>query len=393
VTDRIYYTDSMARSFDARVLSCDADGARFRVTLDRTAFYPSSGGQPYDTGRLGDAVVVDVIDTDDGEVVHVLEKSIGVGATVQGEIDWTRRLDHMQQHTGQHVLSAAFDRLFSVRTTSFHLGAEAATIDLAREVTASEISQAEALANQVVWENRPVRVRFVSEEEAALLPLRKEPKRTGPLRLVEVDGFDLSACGGTHVPASGVIGMIAVAGWERFKGASRLTFVCGSRALRSHSALRDIVTGATRVLSVTPAELPASIERMQADLKDRDRAIKNLQEVLAGHTAGILRKNAATIGPYRGVLIAQPGWDAAALRTLAAAIVTEPGMIAVVAGAGKPTPVVVARSNDVPIDTGAWMKRATTELGGRGGGRPELSQGGIDATAEQVFELAKRTLI
>jgi alanyl-tRNA synthetase len=146
---------------------------------------------------------------------------------VRGTIDWPRRFDHMQQHTGQHVLSAAFDRLFNVRTVSFHLGAETATIDLAREVTAREVADAEAAANEVVWENREIFVRFVSEAEAQSLPLRKDPARTGELRVVEVAGFDLSACGGTHVPSAGMIGVIAVAATERFKGATRLTFVCG----------------------------------------------------------------------------------------------------------------------------------------------------------------------
>jgi alanyl-tRNA synthetase len=393
MTERIYYTDSMARSFEARVVSCERKDVAIQVRLDRTAFYPTSGGQPHDTGRLGSTTVSDVIDGDDGEIRHVVDAEIPVGTTVQGEVDWPRRLDHMQQHTGQHVLSAAFDRLFGVRTTSFHMGAEVSTIDLAREVTPAEIAQAESAANQVVWEDRPVHVRFASEEEAAGLKLRKEPTRTGRLRLVEVEGFDLSACGGTHVPTAGVIGIIAVTAWERFKGATRLTFVCGGRTLRSHDNLRDTVTAAIRVLSVVPSELAGAIERLQTEQKEADRTIKKLQDELAGFRAQALRQNAATIGPYRGVLIAQPGLDAAALRTLAAAIVSEPGMVAVLAGEGRPTPVVVARSNDVPIDAGAWMKRATAEFGGRGGGRPELSQGGIDAAPEQVFELARRTLV
>jgi len=393
MTERIYYTDSMARSFEARVVSCERRDSAIQVTLDRTAFYPTSGGQPFDTGRLGSTTVSDVIDDDDGEIRHVVAAEIPVGTIVQGEIDWPRRLDHMQQHTGQHVLSAAFDRLFSVRTTSFHMGADVATIDLAREVTPAEIAKAAREANQIVWEDRPVHVRFASDEEAAAMPLRKEPTRTGRLRLVEVEGFDLSACGGTHVPTAGVIGIIAIAGWERFKGATRLTFVCGGRTLRSHDNLRDATTAATRVLSVLPAELAGAIERLQTEQKESDRTIKKLQEELAGFRAQVLRQNAATIGPYRGVLIAQPGLEAAALRTLAAAIVSEPGMVVVLAGEGRPTPIVVARSNDVPIDAGAWMKRATAELGGRGGGRPELSQGGIDAPPDQVFDLARRTLV
>src|SRR5262245_3563318 len=268
MTTRLYYDDAMARTFEATVTGCEpaGGGSRFAVTLDRTAFYPTSGGQPFDTGRLGSQAVIEVLDEDD-TIQHLVDGPLDIGARVRGEIDWSRRFDHMQQHTGQHILSAAFDRRFGVRTVSFHLGADAATIDLAREVTPAEIARAEADANQVVWENQPVTIRFVTEEEAAALPLRKEPVRTGRLRLVEIDGVDLSACGGTHVPDTGRIGQIAVAGWERFKGATRLTFLCGGRALRSHGRLRDLVVGATRTLSVGAAELPAAIERMQTELK------------------------------------------------------------------------------------------------------------------------------
>jgi len=398
VTERLYYRDAMLREFDAVVVSCTpaSIGTGFEVVLDRTAFYPTSGGQPFDTGSLGAARVIDVIDREDGEIAHVVEqvgeRAMETGARVQAAIDWPRRFDHMQQHTGQHVLSAAFDRLFNVRTVSFHLGAETATIDLAREVTPREAADAEAAANAVVWENREIFVRFVSEAEAQALPLRKDPARKGELRVVEVAGFDLSACGGTHVPATGMIGVIAVAATERFKGATRLTFVCGGRALRSHGRLRDAVTRATRVLSVLPEEIGDGIERLQAALKDADRAAKKTQEELAGFRAAGFRAAAATIGPWRGVLSAQPGSDAGALKTLAAAIVSEPGYLVVLTGEGTPVPVVAARSADVTFDAGAWMKQATAALGGRGGGRPELAQGGLDATSEQVLDFARRTL-
>ena len=395
MTERLYYTDPLLREFDARVVSCDRAGdesTQFEAVLDRTAFYPTSGGQPHDVGTLGGARVLDVVDAGH-QIRHVLDTPIAPSSSVKGEVDWARRFDHMQQHTGQHILSAAFDRGPGVRTMSFHLGAETATIDLAREVSAAEIDAAERDANRVVWENRPVTVTFVTEEEAARLPLRKDSVRTGTLRLVEVTGYDLSACGGTHVPQTGMIGVIAVAGWERFKGATRLTFVCGSRALRAHASLRDVVVATTRALSVLPAELPTSVVKLQSELKDAVKSGAALRQELAGFHAMDLRQKAETIGPYRGVLMAQPAEDAVVLKTLAAAIVSEPGLIAVLAGQGRPAPVVVARSTDVAIDAGAWIKRATAEFGGRGGGRSEQAQGGIDATAEQVIDFARRTLV
>jgi alanyl-tRNA synthetase len=391
MTKRLYYTDSLLREFDATAVACDVVDGRTTVVLDQTAFYPTSGGQPFDTGRLGSRQVLDVIDDDDA-IRHVVDGPIAAGERVHGVVDWPRRLDHMQQHTGQHVLSAAFDRCFEVRTVSFHLGRETSTIDLAREVTAAEIARAEAEANQVVWENRPISVRFATEDEANRMPLRKEPVRSGLLRLVEVAGFDLSACGGTHVPATGMIGIIAIAGWEKFKGASRVSFVCGGRALRGYGQLRDAMGAASRALSVSPAEVAATVERLQADMKELGRAIRRLQDEVAAGRAARLRADATDIGGRRGVLKHEPGWDAAGLKTLASAIVDEPGTIALLVGDGSPAPVVIARSGDVDFDAAGWMKQAAASLGGRGGGRPELAQGGLGASPERVLEYAKDTL-
>src|SRR5262245_26896385 len=219
MTERLYYNEPYARQFDATVLEVSQRGDRLAVTLDRTAFYPTSGGQPFDTGQLGPFPVVDVVDDDNGVIEHLLDPGqtqvrpgsdpgLTSGMLVHGAIDWERRFDHMQQHTGQHVLSAAFDRLFGVRTLSFHLGAEVSTIDLARELTPIEIAAAEGQANRIVWEDRPVAIRYASAEEAAAMPLRKESLRGGTLRLIDVEHFDLSACGGTHVARTGAIGKI-----------------------------------------------------------------------------------------------------------------------------------------------------------------------------------------
>jgi len=392
MTERLYYTDSALVDFEASVVESSAVDGRAHVVLDRTAFYPTSGGQPFDTGRLGAATVVEVIDRDDGEVVHVLESPIDTSGRVRGRIDWPRRLDHMQQHTGQHVLSAAFERQASARTTSFHLGAETATIDLDRELTPAQMGAAEQLANTVVWEDRPVSVRFATAEEASGMRLRKEPARTGLLRLVDVTGFDLSACGGTHVARTGTIGMIAIAGWERFKGGSRVTFVCGGRALRSHGALRDATAESARLLSVAVAELPAAIARMQADAKSAIRAIRDLQQEVALQRAETFRRSAETLGGFRGVLRHEAGWDQSGLKTLASAIVREPGFVAILVGTGQPSPVVVARSADIAFDSAAWMKDATAKFGGRGGGRSEFAQGGVTAAPDEILKFAGEDL-
>ena len=393
MTHRLYYTDPLLLAFDATVVaSTPMPDGRSEIVLDQTAFYPTSGGQPHDLGSLGGLPVLDVVDREDGEIAHVVPGPAAVGSRVQGQIDRDRRIDHMQQHTGQHILSAAFDRLFRIRTVSFHLGAEASTIDLAREATPSEIAEAESAANEVVWQDREVGIRFVTEEEASRLPLRKEPTRGGTLRLIDVSEYDVSACGGTHVPRTGMVGVIAVLGWERFKGATRLSFACGGRALRSHSRLRDAVLAATRVVSVTPAELAPAIERMQGEVKSLGRVIREQQERLAVYRAAELRAGGTIRGGLRIVIEEERGADAAALKVLAMAVVTDPGVVVVLVGEGQPAPVVVARSADVAIDAGAWLKRAIAALGGRGGGRPEAAQGGLAASPAQILAFARETM-
>jgi alanyl-tRNA synthetase len=378
VTVRIYYEDAYSTEFDATVVSIEpVPGAatRHSVVLDRTAFYPTSGGQPHDLGTLGDARVVEVTDADDGGVVHVVEGKVEAGP-VHGRIDWPRRFEHMQQHTGQHLLSAAFARLLQVRTVSFHLGSSSSTIDLAREVTAAEIARAEAEANRVVWEDRPVAIRFADAEEAAGLPLRKESRREGVLRLIEVENFDVSACGGTHVARTGAIGVIAVSAAEKFKGGTRLEFLCGGRALSGFHALGESVAASVRLLSVLPAELPAGIERLQSEARELRRQLKDVQTHLAGHEAAALADRAESVGSTRMVVAALDGWDAAGLKTIAAAIAARPGHVALLLSTPAPSAIAIARAPDVALDSAATLKQMTAAFGGKGGGRPELAQGG-----------------
>ncbi len=393
MTDRIYYTDPYCASFDAVVTRVFTHEGRPAAALDRTAFYPTSGGQPFDTGTIGGARVVDVIDADDGSIAHVLDAPLSERASVEGAIDWTRRFDHMQQHTGQHVLSAAFDHLFANRTMSFHMSAEISTIDLAGEAAPDAIDAAEHEANRIVWEDRPVSIRFVSAEEAAALKLRKEPARGGTLRLIEVADFDLSACGGTHVARTGAIGMIAVSGAERFRGGTRLAFVCGSRALRMFRTYRGAVAGSIRSLSVLPEELPAAIDRIQGESKDLRRTLKTMQEALATHEASRLVADAAVVNGVRVVVHRLEGWDAAGLKTIAAAAAATDRVAVALFSTASPVVAVVARSRDVPVDAQAVLKALVGEFGGRGGGKPDLAQGGgLEGDVTRIVEAARAAL-
>ena len=402
MTDRLYYTDPYSREFDATILSVDNPGnpgGAASVRLDRTIFYPASGGQPCDLGTLGPHRVVDVIGADDGDVTHVVELSASPGGaglrelgdalhrgrSVHGSIDWPRRFDHMQQHTGQHVFSAALDRLFGARTVGFHMGADASTIDLARELTARELAAAEDEANRVVWEDRPVTIRFATAEEASRLPLRKESDRTGTLRLVDVEGFDLSACGGTHVARTGEIGVMAIMAWERFKGGQRLEFCCGKRAHGRLRSLRDTSAASARLLSVPAGALPEAVERLLADAKDQRRRLAGLQSDLTRYRAEELAAAAEPTALGRVVLRALDA-DAGVLKTLAAAVVSCGGLIVVLASATRPVLVVVARSPDIGVSSNQILARLTARFGGRGGGKPDLAQGGgLDAPAEAIL--------
>lgn len=392
MTDRLYYTDPYLTAFDATLLETVSHEGRTALVLDRTAFYPTSGGQPHDVGMFGDVRVLDVVDDEDERILHVVDRAPSSTA-LHGAIDWTRRFDHMQQHTGQHVLSAAFSRLLDVRTESFHMGVEYSTIDLAREVSPAETARAELEANRIVWEDRPVEIRFASAEEAASLGLRKASKREGTLRLIDVRDFDLSACGGTHVARTGAIGLIAVSAAERVRGGSRITFLCGGRALTGFRALRDAVAGSVRALSVLPGELPAAIERLQSESRDLRKHVRDLQTKAAVQEADALAATAERAGDTSVVFAALPGWDAAALKAVASRIAERPGHAAVLVGEPAPLAIVVSRSPDVQLDAGALLRQLVQEHGGKGGGRPELAQGGgLAAAARDVLESARRAL-
>ena len=393
-TTRLYYTDSMLREFTAAVVAAEVVDGRVAIRLDRTAFYPTSGGQPNDTGSLGSGRVVDVVDREDGTVWHTVEAgpALTVGETVHGRVDWPRRFDHMQQHSGQHVLSAEFARLCAAQTVGFHLGERASTIDLDRPLSPEEVVAGESAANAVVWDDRVVTVRLVSATEAARLELRKPSGRTGRTRLVEINRCDLSACGGTHVGRTGAIGIIAVSSTERFKGGTRVGFVCGERALRHVRAQREQVAGCVRLLSVTPEELVSELERVQTGQRDQRRGTRALESRLVSLDAASLVAAGQAVGAATVVVSRLAGHDAQSLKAVAVDVVRRPGHVAVLTSDARPVVVVVARAHDVDLDAAAVIRGLLSHWAGRGGGRPEIAQGGLDADPNEVTVLARRLL-
>ncbi len=392
MNEPIYYSDPQRAEFDAVVVRAATVGDRPAVVLDTTAFYPTSGGQPYDTGTLDQARVVEVIE-ENGEILHFVDRELPAGSRVHGRVDWHRRFDHMQQHTGQHILSAAFDRLSAARTVGFHLGADVSTVDLSILLSPEAIAAAEAEANRVVWEDRPVSIRFVSDEEAAALPLRKEPDRTGILRVIEVEGYDLSACGGTHVARTGGIGSIAVLSSERLRGGTRLEFVCGGRALRALHAYRDAVAGCIRHVSVAPEELPAAIERLQGESKDQRKALKGLQERLARYQAAEMAAHAERVNGVKRLVEGVEGQDQGGLKAMAIAICAAPGFEVTLFSQAEPFVVVVARSRDCRMDAADVLRTLLARFGGRGGGKADLAQaGGLTGNLQEMLDAARAAM-
>ncbi|MGA8306166.1 MAG: alanyl-tRNA editing protein, partial [Candidatus Acidiferrales bacterium] len=276
-TERLYYRDSFLREFDAQVISCEKEGERWKIVLDRTAFYPTSGGQPYDTGKLGDVPVIEVADVEH-KVVHYASAAIPVGP-VHGVIDWPRRIEHMQQHTGQHLLSAAFIELFGFQTVSFHLGKEISTIDLDTPAAKPEhLEKAERRVNEVIFEDKPVVIRFGTAEELAEAGIRKKVEREGILRAIEVEGFDRQPCGGTHLERTGQAGLLLIRKLERRRDQCRVEFACGFRALAVARGDFSKLTQAASLLSCGLAEVPAVLGKLIEERCVQHAAVKRLEE-------------------------------------------------------------------------------------------------------------------
>jgi alanyl-tRNA synthetase len=391
-TERLYYQDSWLTEFDARVTSVTTgDDGRRVVRLDRTAFYPTGGGQPSDTGVIGAARVVECADAEEEGVLHFVEgEPPAAGSQVRGRVDWPRRLDHIQQHTGQHILSQTLVELYGAQTRSFRMLTDASEIDVElKDVSDEAVERAVERANQIVWEDRPVRVHQVTPGEAARMPLRKDSAREGELRVIEIEGFDFSPCGGTHARRTGEVGLVAVRHWERAKGLARLTFVAGGRALADYRRANRAARAAAAVFSVGRDEAAAAAARLLEEFKQLQRRARALEEVAARAEARELFDEAETpagAGP-RVVARVLEGRDAEGLRRLASAVAAHPGAVALLGARDESgARLVFARATDAAGDMNALMREACAALEGRGGGRPDLAQGG-GPRAERLAEV------
>jgi len=374
VTERLYYQDCYLCQFTARVMETADEGRR--VYLDRTAFYPTSGGQPFDLGSLSGVKVREVIDEED-RIAHVLDAPLAA-AEVQGIVDWDRRYDHMQQHSGQHLLSAVLEELFKIRTVSFHLGSEVSTIDVdAPALTAGQLERAEDRCAEIVAEARPIQITF--EDASADLELRKASTRAGTLRIVTLEGVDRSACGGTHVRTAAEIGMVLTGKTEKIRGTTRVEFVCGTRALRRARADNRLVASIGRALSVPPEQTPDLIAGMIEKNKLLEKNGNRLAAELARREGRELY--AAAVPDAAGLrTLVQRGSIDDAMRARAQAFVAGEKSV-FLAICDQPPSLLLAASTDSGIHAGDRMKAAVTASGGRGGGNQQLGQGSVPDSA------------
>ena len=393
---RRYYHDAYTVRFNANILERVEQNGRTALILDQTFFYPTSGGQPHDLGKLNDTSVENVtIRESDGAILHWLQKDSEIWFdAVKGEIDWTRRFDHMQQHTGQHILSQAFIQVAKAETVSFHLSNNSVTIDLdVDSLEQSQIQRVEFLANQIIWQNRAIHVREVTVEQAKKLPIRKvPPSRTGKLRLIEIEKFDLTACGGTHVAATGAVGMIKLIKTERHRGKLRVEFCCGQRALLDYRHKNQIVNELSTLLTTSNSELLNNIQKLQSELKGGRRKLKAQQEMLMTFQVETLLKNGTKKKKVTVIsqVFSDEEFDAKQLRTLANLITQNNDKVVVLFGlGGNKTNLLFTRSENAPGEMNVLLKTAMQILESvSGGGTAVTAQGGGPATAKERVEQA-----
>lgn len=387
-TERIFDSDVRCAAFEARVLERRDVEGRPGVVLDRTCFYPASGGQPCDTGFLGDVRVSRVIE--EGEaVVHVLE-SADLAGIVKGRIDWERRFDHMQQHTGQHILSQAFVQAADAHTVAFHLGEDSGTIDLNRVVDDASVTRAEIIANRAVWEDRKVITRFLPREEAGRLPFRRPPQGEGDVRMVEVEGYDVAGCCGTHVGSTGEVGQVKVSRWEKYKGGSRITFLCGQRALMDYQRKAHVLREVSRRLTVGEEDVPESIRRLEEEKKALSKQAREFQERALASEAGQLLGSAAMEGETRIVRIHVADREMEEVKSLLKKLIRRENVVGLFGVAGERGALLLGRSEDVDLDLRSVLDHACSVCGGRGGGSPSFAQASFPAAenAESALDAA-----
>ena len=374
-TEKLYYQDPYLTAFTARVLTCEPSKTSYLVTLDRTAFYPEGGGQPADHGTLGGVAVTDVHEKD-GVIFHTCGAPVEIGTEVEGAIDWPRRFDHMQQHSGEHILSGLLCALYDCSNVGFHLGADTVTIDYDRELTWEQVLEAEKQANETIWTNTPAEITFPTPEALASLDYRSKKELTGQVRIVSFPGADCCACCGTHVARAGEVGLIKVLSCQKFREGVRLEILCGQRAYRYLSQVYEQDHAVAQLLSVKPRDTLAAVERQSAELAAAKQRMTELEDRL-------FSLRAQALAGRGDVLLVEPPMRPDGARKLADAVARSAGGLAAVF-AGEGTSHVYALVHAGGDDISPLVKRLNSALSGRGGGRNGFAQGSVQADASAI---------
>ena len=395
-TRKLFYEDPYIRSFSAHVTETgtEADGTPYAV-LDQTAFYPTGGGQPCDHGVIGGIAVVDVEEMEDGAIRHRLAAPLTAEGDVTAEIDWARRFDFMQQHDGQHILSAAFEQLYDADTLAFHLG-DSVTVDIGvADLTQEMVERVEELANGIVFENRPILQCFVTAEELAQIPMRGTLKVNENVRIVTIDGFDNNGCGGTHPARTGEVGPIKILSWERTKGHVRIYFACGWRALKAMTDKQLVLRAITRHIPSGEAELADNVGRLLHERKELEKALSEARGKLLGVEADELLAKAESKHSARIVTAAFPDRSMQELQKLATTLIDrDPSAVVLLCAGGAKVQLVCARGAALPLAANEVLKAALPFFNGKGGGSAAIAQGGgvADVAPEAVVEHAVKAL-
>lgn len=390
-TKRLYLEDPYRTEFDAKVIERLTHEQSPVVILDQTLFYPESGGQPADSGEIDGTEVVHVLDQDD-KILHVLDKHISA-EHVKGKIDWTRRFDHMQQHTGQHILSQSFHELFEAETLAFHLGEATSVLEIdLRRIDEDEVEKIEKRANAIVVENREIKSYFIHEDEAHTIPLRRPPKKKGQLRIVEVTDYDYSACGGTHLRRSGEVGLIKISRWERIRNNVRFEFLCGRRALEDYFRKSGALRQLSLLLTAHEQDTPEAVKKLMAELKtEKKKRRQYLQKNLEYEAQAIIQKAEDRIIK---AIFSDRGRDE--VRLLALSIIrAAPFVVVYGLKDEKGVHLILARSEAVDIDLREFVPELSSILKGKGGGRASLvevagqEKGQLEQAVEKAIEFIK----
>ena len=393
MTERLYYSDSYLTEFDAVVTHCAPCEGGFQVCLDRSAFYPTSGGQPHDTGTLNGVDVVDVLVGEDGDVWHVTDAPLAVGTAVHGQIDWSRRFDHMQQHAGDHMIASALWRLLGGVTIGLHVSGDISTIDVAMpkgvtRIGPEDIRRVEMDVNERVQRDVPIRCWFPEPEELKTLSLRKPPTVSEHVRVVAIGDDEMVACGGTHPSTAGQLGLVKILNVAPARGKMRVSFVAGMRAFHDYRAMYDRAHEAAALLSTSTDNLAAHVAAMQEALKESTLELNRLRRDAALRELEAALKTAPQTPGGATVVARMLAGDANLVRDVASHLIKRPGVVALLgAKVGEGNAVFVfARSADVDIHMGKLLSDAAKPLGGKGGGRPDFAQGG---GPEEVLQAAE----